>query len=384
MLYFKPATLFTPYQNLPGSALLVEEGRITALGPTHDLPPPARAQVIEAEGLALAPGFIDLQCNGGFGLDLTEDPSCLWEVAARLPQYGVTSFLPTLVSCPLETFEHALAVWRGGPPSGRRGALPLGWHLEGPFLSPEKKGAHNPAHLRAVDLRLMRDWSPENGVRLVTLAPELPGALEAVRELRERGVVVSAGHSTATWEEAQAGFGTGIRYGTHLFNAMPPLNQRSPGLAGALLADPEITVGIIADGIHVHPAVVALAWRLKGPRLNLVTDAISALSMPPGRYPLAGGEIIVDGSSARLADGTLAGSLLSMDAAVRNLAEFTGCSLSEAAAAASSTPAEVLGLPAKGRLKAGCEADLVLLTPQGEVAATFVAGREVYRRAGWA
>jgi len=209
----------------------------------------------------------------------------------------------------------------------------------------------------------------------VTLAPELEGALDVIRELRARNVVLSAGHSMADFDQAQAGFQAGVSYGTHLFNAMPRLDHRSPGLIGAMLNNPEVVVGIIVDGIHVHPAMVSLAWKAKGSRgLTLVTDAMAALGMQPGQYRLGDFEVTVDQTSARLPDGTLAGSILTQDLALRNLMDFTGCSLVEALPALTQTPAQVLGLTSKGRISPGYDADLTLLTPQGKVVAVFVSG----------
>jgi N-acetylglucosamine-6-phosphate deacetylase len=198
--------------------------------------------------------------------------------------------------------------------------------------------------------------------------------------LTERGIVVSAGHSTAILVQANAGFEAGIRYGTHLFNAMPPLHHREPGLAGALLADNRITIGLIVDGEHVHPELVKLVWRLVGNgRLNLVTDAMAALGMPPGHYALGDHAVIVDETTARLPSGTLAGSLLSLDTAVRNLITFTGCTLAEALPTVTRPPATLLNLPHKGRIAPTCDADLVLLTPDLQVHTTFVGGRIVYQ-----
>jgi N-acetylglucosamine-6-phosphate deacetylase len=337
---------------------------------------------IDATGLYLAPGFVDLQINGAFGHDFTVEPDSIWPVAAQLPRYGVTAFLPTVITSPLETIGSAQDVVTAQPATGLSGAKPLGLHVEGPFLNPERKGAHNPAHLRLPDLEIVDDWSPESGVLLVTLAPELPGALDLVATLVQRGVLVSAGHSASSLEQAQAGFTAGIRYGTHLFNAMPPLHHRKPGLVGALLTDGRPTAGIIADGIHCHPSMVALAWQSLGSaRLNLVTDAMAALGMPPGRHRLAGFDVEVDSTSARLADGTLAGSVLSLDTALRNLVAFTGCSLEEALPTITTTPAQILGLGAtRGRIAPGYLADLVLLTPELQAQITIAEGKEVYRR----
>jgi N-acetylglucosamine-6-phosphate deacetylase len=249
------------------------------------------------------------------------------------------------------------------------------------MLNPGKKGAHNPAYILPPSPEVIEDWSPENGVRLVTMAPEIPGALDVIRELRKRGVVVSAGHSLASYDEAVRSFDAGITKGTHLFNAQPPLDHRQPGLSAALLTDRRVSVGLIADGIHVHPAMIDLAWRMKGPRgVVLVTDAMAALGMPPGNYHLGDYDVIVDAASARLLNGTLAGSILTHDTAVRNLMNYTGCSLAEALAAASLNPGNLIGLESKGRLEPGADADLILLNPGGQVMSTLVAGQIVYQK----
>jgi N-acetylglucosamine-6-phosphate deacetylase len=380
MLYIRPAAVLTHDPPHERWAVLVEGERIVAAGPQAEVPRPPGAREVPAEGLLLAPGLIDLQVNGAFGRDFTADPGSIWEVAAGLPRYGVTAFLPTVITSPMSTVEAAQAAMSSVRPSGFRGAEPLGLHLEGPFLNPQKRGAHNPDYLRQPDLETARRWSPESGVRLVTLAPELPGALEVIASLARQGVVVSAGHSMASYDEAQAAFEAGATYGTHLFNAMPPLDHRAPGLAGALLSSGKAIVGIIADGVHVHPGMVALAWPALGPgRLNLVSDAMAALGMQPGRYRLGDRDVLVDGSAARLEDGRLAGSLLSMDDAVRNLVAFAGCTAAQAVAAATRVPAAVLGMAAeRGAIAPGMVADMVLLTPDLGVATTIARGEMVY------
>lgn len=385
MLCIQRATLLTPDIQIDDGVLLIERGRILAMGDATRIAVPDDAEVIDAGGLIVAPGFIDLQLNGAFGDDFTLTPDTIWRVAAGLPRWGVTSFLPTIITSPLSQAAQAQETLASGPPAGWQGSIPLGLHCEGPFLNPQKKGAHNPAHLRLPALTDVAAWAPENHVRLVTLAPELPGALAVIEELTRRGVIVSAGHSMATYSEAEAGFAAGIRYGTHLFNAMPPLDHREPGLPGALLSDPAVTIGVIPDGIHVHPAMVALAWAAKGPqRLTIVTDAMAALGMAPGRYTIADQEVIVSThdqgvNEARLPSGSLAGSVLAMDEALRRLIRYTGCSLSDALTTITATPADLLGLGhERGRLRAGAWADLVLLTPTLEVARTLVAGRVCY------
>ncbi|HLX35725.1 MAG TPA: N-acetylglucosamine-6-phosphate deacetylase [Candidatus Limnocylindrales bacterium] len=307
----------------------------------------------------LAGGYVDLQVNGAAGHDLTEDPAAVWAVGAALARYGVTAFLPTLVSPGFEVVDLAMSVLAAGPPAGYAGATALGWHIEGPFLSPARAGAHDPATLRKPDVGAVRDWSPAVGVRIVTLAPELPAALDVAERLVGNGVVVSAGHSAATFDQARAGFDAGIRAVTHLFNAMSPLDHRDPGLPGAAMVDPRVTIGLIPDGIHVHPAMVRIVRAAVGAeRLAIVTDAIAALGMPPGRHRLAGREVEVRtdetgergaldaprGASARLPDGTLAGSVLAMDQAVRNLAAFCEVEPARAALAATAVPRALLGL----------------------------------------
>ncbi|WP_299027101.1 N-acetylglucosamine-6-phosphate deacetylase [uncultured Thermanaerothrix sp.] len=379
MLLLDHATLYTPTQCYDPGRLLIADGRIVAVGTPDHVSAPAGTLVLDAHGLIVTPGWLELQINGGFGHDFTEAPTTIWEVARQLPRYGVTAFLPTIVTSPLTQVEAALEAWRSGRPGDFHGAEPLGWHVEGPFLNPGRKGAHNPVHLQLPSQAAVEGWRPDQGVRLVTLAPELPGAEAVIRYLVSAGVRVSAGHSLATYEQALHAFDLGVTYGTHLFNAMPPLEHRAPGLAGALLTRSDVTVGLIADGIHVHPAMIALAWRAKGPQhLNLVTDAIAALGMPPGEYRLGDLDIRVDATSVRLPDGTLAGSLLSLDTAVRNLMAFTGCTLPEALCTVTITPASVLGLSDRGRLAPGYRADLVFLSPEHDVVMTLIGGQPAF------
>jgi N-acetylglucosamine-6-phosphate deacetylase len=325
----------------------------------------------------IIPGFIDLQVNGAYGVDFTADGRSVAQVAARLPETGVTAFLPTVVTAPWECYPRLLEEIRVGCAEAV-GAQPLGVHLEGPFLSPRRPGAHNPAWLRQIDLDELLAWAAPDIVRVVTLAPELPGALEAITRLRQQGILVSAGHSDATFAEAMAGLEAGIGWGTHLFNAMSSLGHREPGLPGALLTT-AVPCGLIADEVHLHPAMIRLAYRVKGAAgLTLITDAMAAMGMAPGRYLLGGQEVFVDRTSARLANGRLAGSILTMDQAVRNMVAITGCSLAEAVAMASTTPAAVLNLTRKGRIAPGCDADLVVLDGALRVQQTWVAGRLVY------
>lgn len=363
---------------LVAADVLVHKGRVHAVEADAEA---GGAAVVDAEGLVVAPGFVDLQCNGAGGFDLTAEPESLWEVAALLPRWGVTSWLPTIVTSPEATRRRALAVLREGPPDDSARAEPLGYHFEGPFLSPERKGAHAVQHLRLPEVAAVESWTPEAGVALVTLAPELPGALDVLRTLVDRGIVVSLGHSTATAAEATAGVDAGARWATHLFNAMAPLHHRDPGLAGVALTDERLSVGVIADGLHMHPLMVDLAWRALDERLTLVTDAVAALGMPPGLIRLGDMEALADDEGVRLANGTLAGSNLSMDRAVANLMGFAGVDVTEAVAAATLAPARLLGIEdERGAVSAGGRADLVVLDEELDVVATLVGGEVAYDR----
>ena len=327
----------------------------------------------------IAPGLIDLQVNGAYGFDFTADSTSIAAVAARLPATGVTAFLPTIITSPLEAYPRFLRDVEHAAQDAR-GAQVLGAHLEGPYLSPKRAGAHNPNYLRAPNRAELETWAGSPMVRLATLAPELTGALEMIRELRARGVIVSAGHSDASYAQAIASFQSGITWGTHLFSAMPPFAHRAPGLVGALLSS-DVPVGLIVDGVHVHPAAVKTVFRTKGARgITLVTDAMMAMGMGPGQYMLGDRAVTVDATSARLDSETLAGSILQMDAAIRNVIEYTGCTLADALTMASATPARVLGLEKKGRIEEGGDADLLVLNKALRVEMTIARGEIVYER----
>lgn len=360
----------------------IEWGAVVIDGPTIvdiTTTPPPGARVVETDGL-IAPGFIDLQINGAFGHDFTADPTSVTLVAAGLPRYGVTAFLPTIITSPLATYPARLralmaAVDRHAPAA----AQVLGVHVEGPFLNPGKKGAHNPIHLRLPSVDAVAPLVATGAVRLMTLAPELPGALATIDYLRRHNIVVSIGHTAAPYDIAHAALGAGATWATHLFNAMPTLGHRDPGAVGALLEADAPIIGLIADGIHVHPAIVRLVMRSKGiGSISLVTDAMAALGMPPGVYTIGDQAVHVTQTSARLASGTLAGSILSMDQAVRNMVAYTGCAPAAAVWMASATPATVLGLTRKGRLVPGADADLVVLTPDLQVRQTIIGGVMAY------
>lgn len=319
-------------------------------------------------------GFVDLQINGGFGHDFTARPESIWQVASRLPEHGVTAFLPTIVSSAPETTLAALRVIALGPPDGWVGARPVGLHLEGPFLASERRGTHPWERLMAPDMDLVERWIETGPPRMVTIAPELPGADEAMVRLRAAGVLVALGHSACTAEVADRAFSSGATHVTHLFNAMSGLDHRSPGLAAAALTHPTSTAGLIADGVHVHPAMLRLAYRtLGGERIALVTDAIAALGMEDGTYELGDTPITVVGPEVRNEAGALAGSAASMPHMVRTMRAATNAPVAEILAMASTTPARIVGFtPAAG--------DEVLLDEDFNVLSTTIGHTVVYRR----
>lgn len=333
---------------------------------------------VDADGLLVAPGLIDLQINGGHGIDLASKPEQLWALADLLPANGVTAFQPTIVSSPAEVYRRATTALANRP-ADHHGAEPLGLHFEGPMLNPERAGAHSGEHLRPPDRRLIDRWSRADGVTMVTVAPELSGAIEIIEQLVSQGVVVSAGHSMATAKEAQAGVEAGVTMVTHLFNGMEPIHHRAPRLAGLALADDRLVTGIIADGIHVDPVMVSAALAAKGTAgLVLVSDAVAAQGLAPGNHRLGDRTVTADHTSVRLADGTLAGSSLTLDEAVRNLVTFSGCSFEEAISTATSTAAAVLDRQDRGRISVGAIADLALFDDDRQVAMTLCRGRVVY------
>jgi N-acetylglucosamine-6-phosphate deacetylase len=328
----------------------------------------------------VSPGLIDLQVNGAFGHEVGGDPAALAALAAALPRTGVTSFLPTLVSGPADSYRAGAAALRAA--AAAPGARRLGLHLEGPLLSTARVGAHDPVAVEGGDAALeavLDELVSSDALRIVTLAPERPGALALIRRLRDAGVVTSLGHTDARYAELIAGVDAGASLVTHLYNAMRPFQHREPGSVGAALTDDRLTVGLIADGVHAHPAALNLALRAKGwERVALVTDAVSATGQPPGTYALGGAPLVSDGETARRPDGTLAGSTLTLDRAVRVMVERAGAHVEEALSMASAVPARLLDRDDLGRLAAGCAADLVLWSAALEVQATFVGGRPFY------
>ncbi len=362
-------------------SLVLDGGRVAALVEgTAALA--SSGPVVDASGLLVAPGYIDLQINGGFGIDLASQPERLWELGAALPRHGVTAFLPTLISGPVATTRRALAALSCRP-DGYRGAEPLGLHLEGPMINPRRAGAHPRTALGVPSLERIETWSRAAGIRLVTIAPELDGALEVIGQLVERGIAVSVGHTTAGAIEARAAILAGATMVTHIFNAMEPLGHRQPNLVGVALTDERLAVGLIADGIHLDDLILALIIKAKGPEgVVLVTDAVAAMGCAPGSYEFAGRSVTTDGSRVRLADGTLAGSVLTMDQAVRNLGRLMPGAARAAVQCATSVPARLIAEAERGQLTPGSRADLVLLDEDLRVVMTFCGGERTMCAAG--
>jgi N-acetylglucosamine-6-phosphate deacetylase len=362
----------TPDEVWEGGTILIEDGVIRSVSRE----PLAADTVVELPGHYLVPGFVDLQVNGAFGVDVVSHPERLGELSAALPATGVTSYLPTLITLPLERYPELLG---GLDLESEKGAAPLGLHLEGPFISPQKRGAHAAEAVADPDPAALGKLLDAGRVEMVTLAAETPGAGRLIELAANRGTVASLGHSAASFEEAMSAFELGAASVTHLFNAMSPLHHRDPGLPGAAMAHPSARCGIVPDGRHVHPEMVRLAFeRLGADRMYLVTDAMAAAGMGEGEYELAGRIVSMQDGIPRLEHGTLAGSVLTMDEAIRNALEFTGCSLPEAIRMATATPAALIGAATKGRLAPGAAADVVALSADLRVEAAWVGGELVH------
>ena len=382
--------------------MLVEQGRVLEISARSGRQAPAGISVSDFGDCVIAPGYVDLHIHGSAGYDVMDDTTeALPAIEQLLARHGVTSYFPTTVSAPMDLTLRALerladAIENREQNDNKKDdvkgrPLPLGIHLEGPFISHARRGVHPAENLLAPKLNTFEQlWQAARGrIRMMTIAPELDGAPEVIAEAARRGVCVSLGHSDADFEAAGRGIAAGARHATHTFNAMRPLghrtedhrteDHRSPGILGAVLTDRRVSADIIADGVHLDPAIVKLFAQAKGPeRTVLITDATSATGMPDGRYRLGSFEVDVrDGKC--MADGKLAGSVLTMDLAVRNLARFAEWDLSQAIAAASRNPARAARIANKGVLTVGADADFVVLSREGEVLRTFVGGVECPR-----
>lgn len=366
----------------PNPLILIEDGIIVKLGRRSELEIPGGFELREFPDAVIAPGFVDIHIHGGAGHDVMEaDEAALGLIERHLAKTGVTTYLPTTVTAPLDTTLRALerlatAVESAAQSTeGTLRARPAGIHLEGPFISHQKRGVHPPEHIQPPSIELFdRMWQAARGqIKLMTVAPEVPGAIELVEEAVRRGVCVSIGHSNAESETALRAIRAGARHATHTFNAMRAFDHREPGIIGAVLSSAHTYAEIIADGIHVAPAALSMFLRCKGvDRAVLVTDAMSATGMPDGTYQLGSFAVEVKDGVA-LSEGKLAGSVLTLDAAVRNVMAFTGWELHDALPLVTRNPAAVVGLNC-GKLEPGSPADLVVLSPTGNVLRTVSRG----------
>lgn len=369
--------VITPTGDLTPGVVEVRNGRIARVRKGR-----ARRAHVTVRGGVLAPGLIDLQINGAAGIDFAtcDSPRDLDRAHRFLLSTGVTAYLPTLISSPLVQLRAALVHWQRFATVAQAPRV-LGVHLEGPYLNGTFAGAHDLDYLRAPDLEeftSILDMAP-GLVRLVTMAPELDGAARLIKAAMVRKVIVSAGHTAATYEQAQAAFEAGVSMITHVFNAMRPMHHREPGIAGAALADEKIITGLIADLVHLHPAVMRMVLDLKGvKRVALVTDAVAAVGTR-GRSSRLGGRDLVVSDAPRLPGGRLAGSILTLDQAIRNLVSL-GIRLRDAILMASEVPASVLRRRDLGRIAAGARADLVIFDRRLRVRSVYVGGHPVYRK----
>jgi N-acetylglucosamine-6-phosphate deacetylase len=384
MIAFTAQSLLTPRERLMHPLVFVEDGVITEVRSRNSGEAPRGVRIVDFGERTIAPAYIDMHIHGGAGHDVMRaDADGLARFERSLASHGVGAYFPTTVTAPLDATLAALEnladiIEAASSREVSNRAVPLGIHLEGPFISHARRGVHPPANLVPPTIAIFeRFWQAARGhIAIMTIAPELDGAIEVIEQAARRGVCVSLGHSDASLEDARAGARAGARHATHTFNAMRPLNHRDPGILGEVLTNAHLSADIIADGIHLDPAIVEIFLKAKGTEnAILITDAISATDMPDGRYMLGGIEVEVKDGKC-LADGKLAGSVLTMDQAVRNVMQFAGWDLQQSVRLASENPARVTELKTRGRIEPGARADFVILNSTGKVMKTVIGGHE--------
>jgi N-acetylglucosamine-6-phosphate deacetylase len=368
---------------IPGPvSIQIRNGRIDSVQPEEHDAAAIADEVIDGGGKLLIPGMIDVHIHGADGFDMMDGTFESVEAVSRAcARTGCTAFLATSVSSTIEDLLRMIdsVAQAQGKVSGAKIA---GMHIEGPYLNVKRKGMQNERFLRHPDLAEMRTILQRSGplIRMVTLAPELPGGMEMVEFLKERGIVVAIAHSDATYEEAKLAFRSGASHVTHCFNGMRPIHHRDPGMIVAAFEEDHVSVQAIVDHVHLHPAIVRLMYREKGAdKMVLITDALQAMGLGDGTYRFGGHEVVVKDGVARLSDGTLASSTVTMNEALAKTVR-SGIPLRDAVKMATETPADVLGLRSKGRIAPGADADLVLLDDTFDVQWTMIEGRIVYRR----
>ncbi|HHV63105.1 MAG TPA: N-acetylglucosamine-6-phosphate deacetylase [Firmicutes bacterium] len=384
-LIIRGGDIFTPSGIITDGFIVIKNGKIAHVGSYGEFRTYAAgdSRIIDAGGRVVAPGYIDIHTHGAGGHDTLEAASgALWSMAAHHAAHGTTSFLPTAMTASEEALiECASVVGRAARDGGYPSNI-LGLHCEGPWINPKMKGAQNEAWIRTPSQRELDRWvdASMGTIRLVTLAPEVAGSMDIIRALRARGITASAGHSAASYETMLCAVRAGLSHCTHVFNTMPPLHHREPGVVGAALSCDQLTTEAITDGFHLHPEILKILLRCKGlDGLVLITDSMMAAGMPDGEYELGGQKVVVAGGTARLENGVLAGSTLTLDRAVRNVVEFLGVTLYDAVRFATINPARVIGVDSrKGSLEVGKDADLIVTGEEGNVFLTITGGRVTY------
>ncbi len=382
-LAIRAASVITPEREIPRGTVLIEDASIA--GVQQDGEVPAGYKTVDARDCTCVPGFIDIHIHGGAGHDLMEaTPEAMETIGRHLAVHGTTAYYPTTVTASVPGLEAALArigayVQRmaGAPPSDLQ-AQPLGIHMEGPFISKIRKGVHPVEYIVPPSRELFDRFAEAAAgtLRLMTMAPEVDGAEDVIRHAFNRGVRVGMGHTDATYEQAEYAVSLGIRHAIHTFNAMRPLMHRDPGVIAAALSDDALNTELIADGVHVYEPVIRILARAKGPeRILLITDGLAAAGMGDGTYTLGEFEITVRGPVACNRQGVLAGSVLTLDSAIRNMMAFTDLPLRDVVKMATLNQARLMGLETKGRIEPGADADLVLLNKDLQVSAVCTRGR---------
>ncbi|MDN3018855.1 N-acetylglucosamine-6-phosphate deacetylase [Paenibacillus sp. BSR1-1] len=387
-ILLKGIRVYSDDQIIEDGYIKIENEKIIELGTLSELTNEDNYQIIELLGhFKAVPGFIDVHIHGVAGADTMDATSEALDTMVRaLPQEGTTSFLATTMTQEGKQIEQALInagnYIKNQYPQGT--AEILGIHLEGPFVNAKMAGAQPIQHIVDPDLDLFKEWQrlSNRSIKLVTLAPEQPGGLEMIRYLKENGVIASLGHTNATYEQVEDAIVAGANHVTHLFNQMRGLHHREPGVVGAAFLHDELKAEIIVDGVHVRPEMVHLAYKQKrSDGLLLITDSMRAKCLKNGMYDLGGQEVTVQDGKATLATGTLAGSILKLGHAVKNILTYTGCSLEEAIEMASVNPAKQLNIfERKGSIAAGKDADIVILDDKMEVVMTFCRGTLAYKK----
>ncbi len=357
--------------------ILIEDGKIKAINPSNV----QDTEIIDGNGLYLSPGFIDVHIHGAGGYDTMDgNYDSLNNIAKTIAKNGTTSFLPTTMTCDLDDIKKAVEAIALAKEKGTEGANVLGAHLEGPFISPDMIGAQNPNYLQKPSIKTFKYMvgNHMDAIVSMTIAPEVNGAKELIAFLKDNNINASMGHTKATYAEAMEGIKCGVCHSTHLYNAMTGLHHREPGVVGAIF-DSDITTETISDGIHINFASLRVAYKQKGlDKVLLITDAMMACSMPDGMYSLGGQDVIVKAGAARLKSGALAGSILTLDKAIKNVYKNSNYPLHEIVKMATLNPAKLCKVEhKKGIIKEGYDADLVLFDKNISIKKVIIGGKEI-------